>query len=65
MRIIRMPDVERKTGYSAIHIYRLERQGDFPQKIKLGKGPTGAVGWFEDDVDAWLEQKAKASEDAK
>jgi predicted DNA-binding transcriptional regulator AlpA len=61
-RVIRKPLVEYKTGYSSQHICRLERQGLFPKRIHLQ--PGGAVGWFEDQVDAWLQARATARDQA-
>jgi prophage regulatory protein len=55
-RIVRKPVAAHKTGYSEQHICRLERRGLFPKKVKLQ--PGGAVGWFEDEIDAWLEARA-------
>lgn len=53
-RIMRVPAVEHATGYSRPTIYRLERQGKFPPRVKIGEGQGGAVGWLAADVDAWI-----------
>jgi prophage regulatory protein len=55
-RVLRKPEVARRTGYSPAHFCRLERMGRFPKKVELQ--PGGAVGWFEDEIDAWLEARA-------
>jgi prophage regulatory protein len=55
-RVLRKPETAQRTGYSESHICRLERMGRFPKKVELQ--PGGAVGWFEDEVDAWLEARA-------
>jgi prophage regulatory protein len=55
-RILRKPMVAERTGYSAAHLCYLERRGLFPKRVRLQ--PQGAVGWFEDEVDAWLEARA-------
>lgn len=52
-RIIRKPEVVRRTGYSAVQIWRFERDGLFPRRVQLS--PTGmAVGWYEDEVSSWI-----------
>jgi predicted DNA-binding transcriptional regulator AlpA len=55
-RILRKPETSSRTGYSSAHLCYLERRGKFPRRVKLQ--PNGAVGWFEDEVDAWLEARA-------
>ncbi|MFJ4443371.1 AlpA family transcriptional regulator [Pseudomonas sp. NPDC089422] len=50
-RILRRPDVERKTGFKRAHIYALIAQGKFPKPIKLG---ARAVGWDSQEVERWL-----------
>jgi prophage regulatory protein len=51
--IIRKSEVVRRTGYSAVQIWRLERAGFFPKRVQLS--PAGmAVGWYEDEVSAWI-----------
>ena len=42
--IMRLRDVQAETGYSKPSIYRKERKGQFPKRIKLGPGQGGAVG---------------------
>ena len=54
-RILRFPQVKERVPYSRMHIDRLEKAGKFPQRIKLG---DNAVGWFESEIDAWVEAKA-------
>ncbi len=49
-KIIRLPAVLAMTGLSASSIYRLERRGDFPARVRLG---PNAVGWLAADVEAW------------
>ena len=54
-RIIRKPDLMAKIQLSDATIWRLEHSGRFPKRLKLG---GQAVGWFLDEVDAWLQEKA-------
>lgn len=57
-RIMRINEVVESTGYARPSLYRLEREGKFPPRIKLGTGRGGAAGWREADIDAWLEARA-------
>jgi prophage regulatory protein len=57
MRIIRRHELTDKVGYCLAHLYRLERQGLFPQRILLGRR---AVGWVEEEVEAWLQERIDA-----
>jgi len=56
-RIIRKPGVFNKIQLSDATLWRREKKGDFPQRISLG---GNSVGWFEDEIDAWLAKKAAA-----
>jgi prophage regulatory protein len=56
-RILRLPAVLSKTGVCADTVYRWARNNKFPKPTKLGER---ASGWFEDEIDAWLEQRATA-----
>jgi prophage regulatory protein len=56
-RILRLPGVIDKTGLGRDSIYRGGREGWFPKPIKLSER---ASGWFEDEIDACLEQRAAA-----
>lgn len=58
-RILRFPQVKERVPYSRMHIDRLEKAGKFPKRIRLG---DNAVGWFESEVDAWVEAKAAQRE---
>ena len=61
-RLIRLPEVRGLTGLSKSSIYASIAEGTFPAQIPLG---GRAVGWYEDDVDNWIEQRgAKAQEHA-
>jgi predicted DNA-binding transcriptional regulator AlpA len=35
-RIIPMREVEKRTGFTRIHIWRLEKAGRFPRRVRLG-----------------------------
>ena len=57
MRIIRRHELTDKVGYCLAHIYRLEREGVFPQRVRLGRR---AVGWVEEEVERWLRERVDA-----
>ena len=57
-RIIRMVETTSKTGLSRASIYRLMSLGRFPRNVKLSER---AMGWYEADIDAWLESRQHAA----
>ena len=60
-KIIRRPDLKGKTGLTDRTIDRMEAAGEFPQRVKLS---ANSIGWFEDEVDAWLEALPRGGIDA-
>jgi len=52
-RILRRPEVERRTGLSRSAIYRriADKTSDFPAPLDLG---GNAVGWRESAIEHWL-----------
>ena len=50
-RLIRFPEVIRRTSLSRSRIYVLMGEDRFPQSIKLG--PL-SIAWVETEIDAWL-----------
>jgi prophage regulatory protein len=53
-RILRLPEVEQRTGKKHASIYADIAKGLFPAPIPLG---PRAVGWLEDEIDDWLEER--------
>lgn len=53
--ILRLPEVMVKTGLSRSTIYAAMAQGSFPLQIQLS---ARAVGWYEAEIDAWLDEQA-------
>jgi prophage regulatory protein len=51
MQILRYAEVAAKVGLNVTSIYRLEKAGQFPARIRLG---SNSVGWVEEEVEAWL-----------
>lgn len=54
MRILSKRDVKALVLYSPQHIARLEKAGQFPQRVQLG---PNRVGWVENEVLDWLQQR--------
>ena len=59
MRVLLYPELKPEKGipYTMVHLGRLEAAGQFPRRIHL---TPGAVAWAEDELDAWLEERAAA-----
>ena len=43
-----------RVPFSRAHLIRLERDGRFPRRVKLGEC---RVGWLESEIDAWIESR--------
>jgi prophage regulatory protein len=56
--MLRLPQVQARTGLSRSQIYQLIADGEFPRQVKLSER---AAGWVADDVEAWLTQRIRAS----
>jgi len=53
-RILRFPEVKKRTGLAHSTVYRLMDSGDFPKALPL----TGrTVGWIESEIDEWVESR--------
>ena len=55
-RFLRLPEVMRRVGLSRSTIYASIRAESFPKPIRLG---PNAVGWLEDDIDAWMDARIR------
>lgn len=56
-RMLRLPEVVRRTGLSAMTLWRRERAGTFPARCRLG---PNSVAWPESEVDGWIEARKSA-----
>lgn len=54
-QIIRKPELFSKLNLSDATIWRLEKAGKFPRRIKLG---GNSVGWFNSEIEIWLSKKS-------
>ena len=60
-KIIRPKVVVGRSGYSRVQIWRKSRDpdDDFPVPVQLG---PNAIGWYEDEIDEWLESRPRVHE---
>ena len=49
--VVRPKHITQVTGLSATTVWRLERDGKFPQRRKIG---PGCVGWIYSEIEAWM-----------
>lgn len=55
-KILRLSQVREKVGnVSHVTIWRWEKDGHFPKRIRLGGNSSG---WLESEVDKWIEDRA-------
>ena len=55
-RIVTRRELRLIVPFSPQHILRLEKQGRFPKRIKIG---LRRVGWYLSDVEKWVADRAK------
>jgi len=60
MRILSKRQLKEMVLYSPQHVARLEKAGTFPMRIQLG---PNRVGWVEDEVLNWLQERLDRRED--
>ena len=60
-KFIMLPQVQEIVPYSASHIWRLERAGEFPQRVRLG---GNRVAWLQSEVSAWVQGKVTSRSDS-
>ena len=58
IRMLRLPEVVRRTALSRSQIYRLIDLGTFPRQVALGERTAG---WIEEEVDGWLRDRIEQS----
>ncbi|XIH78894.1 hypothetical protein C1N56_14200 [Pantoea sp. SGAir0175] len=59
--LIRLSEVQRRTGYSKAWLYRLMSEKRFPLPVKIG---ARAIAFIESEIDAWIEERINASRSA-
>ena len=53
-KFLRLPEVLMRVPYSRSHLWRMERDGKFPKRVKLG---PNRVGWLAGEIDAWINSR--------
>ena len=53
-RILRLEEVEAKSGFKRAHIYHLMKKRQVPQALRLG---VRAVGWDSIEIDQWIAER--------
>ncbi|MBD2794044.1 AlpA family transcriptional regulator [Xenorhabdus sp. 42] len=56
--LIRLPEVQRCTGYGKAWIYKLIADEKFPKQVKIG---TRLVAFLESEIDGWIDQRIAES----
>ena len=60
-RIIRKPEVLKKTGLANSSMYKKIAESAFPAPIKLGGKSARSAGWIESEIDQWIEDRINES----
>ncbi len=55
---IRLPEVQRRTGYSKAWLYKLIGENKFPKQIKIG---SRSIAFIESEVDSWIAKRIAES----
>lgn len=61
LRLLRFGEVRQRTGLSRSTIWRMERSGVFPRRIKVS---VNVVAWREDEVSEWIASKIHGARNA-
>lgn len=54
LRVLTMKEVSALTTYTPQHVYRLERQGKFPRRVRLGQN---RIGYRLSDITTWMQSR--------
>jgi prophage regulatory protein len=57
-KLIRLPEVQRRTGYSKAWIYHMMSSVAFHQPVKIG---SRAIAFIESEIDEWINQRIAES----
>ncbi len=61
-KFLKVDEVMEMTKLSQSSIYRLEQQGQFPQRVKLSER---AVAWREEDIRNWMDSRENKTQQAE
>ena len=54
IRFLRLTEILRRVPYSEAHIWRLEKAGKFPRRVRIG---ANRIAWVESEVNKWVSSK--------
>jgi len=54
IRFLRLTEILRRVPYSEAHIWRLEKAGKFPRRVRIG---ANRIAWVESEVNNWVSSK--------
>ena len=59
MRILNFDEMKREKGvpFSRAHVWRLEKAGKFPRRVRLGEVRHG---WIDAEIDEWIASRIAA-----
>lgn len=52
--LMRFPELKKLIGLSRTTVWRMERKGEFPQRVAI---TSSAVGWHRDQVQKWIDER--------
>ena len=58
MKYLRIDEVVERVGLSKSTLWRLERANEFPARRQISRG---AVGWLDEEVEAWMRSRPNGS----
>jgi prophage regulatory protein len=58
-RILRLPEVQARSGLSRSTVYLRIAQGKFPRAVPLGSPQV--VGWLESEIESWIAEQVRAA----
>ncbi len=56
MKVLRISEVCEKSGCSRTTVWRLERRGEFPKRVKLS---PHLVGWIDEEIVEWIASRPR------
>lgn len=57
-RLVRLPEVLKRVGWSRSQLYKQIERGRFPRPARLSER---TVAWLEADIDQWIEERVRES----
>ena len=53
-KLLPLDQVQERIPYSRTQIWRLEKQGRFPRRLRIG---PNRVGWLESEIEDWIRSR--------